>query len=143
MGAPQLRPRRFLGCGFVYYLPILRRRITAKPWRAVQKSDQRKKWHSVSQVRKAVAALLLIGHPCCLLAWLFDHGEQVNAKLPRIGVGTSSAEVRALLGALDTSYVREEGARLQVMQYDMGLLAPDDMRVFVDHDSVTIVIYNL
>ena len=67
----------------------------------------------------------------------------LNAKLPCVGVGTSSAEVRALLGALDTSYVREEGARLQVMQYDTGLFAPDDVRVFVGHDSVTIVIYDL
>ena len=47
----------------MYYLPVLRRRITAKPWRAVQKSDQRKERYftCMGSVRLCLVALLLSG----------------------------------------------------------------------------------
>ncbi|WP_188560947.1 hypothetical protein [Hymenobacter frigidus] len=78
-----------------------------------------------------------------LYAWAFDHGDAVYSQLPHVKVGMSSNEVRALLGPPDTTYVWEEGSPLQVLHYDMGLLAPDDVRVFLDHDTVTQVTYDL
>jgi len=94
-------------------------------------------------MKKIVTVLLVLGLLYGLYAWVFDHGNAVYSKLPQVKVGMSSIEVRTLLGAPDTTYILEEGSRLQVLHYDMGLLAPDDVRVFLDHDTVTHVTYDL
>lgn len=96
-------------------------------------------------MKKGVVLLLLFvgllaAVLCQLHAWVAP-GQRVFARLPRVAVGMRTAQVRALLGPPDTTYVWPEAPHPQVLQYDMGPLAPDDVRVLVMNDSVTGVAY--
>ncbi|WP_303312174.1 hypothetical protein [Hymenobacter sp. BT730] len=52
-------------------------------------------------------------------------------------------QVAIILSVPDTVYQwNKNDDSLLVMQYDMGLGAPDDLRVFLHHDTVAAVTYN-
>ena len=56
----------------------------------------------------ALFVLLLAALGYGLYTWAFARGERVYAQLPRLKVGMRAADVRALLGAPDTTYVWAE-----------------------------------
>jgi hypothetical protein len=90
----------------------------------------------------ALFVLLLAASGYGLYAWAFARAERVYAQLPRLHVGMRPAEVRALLGAPDTTYVWTGPPVAVVWHYDMGPIAPDDVRVFWMQDTVAAVTYN-
>jgi hypothetical protein len=92
-----------------------------------------------------VIFLLVAGLLGAALYWLneqfFAPGERVFAQLPHVHVGMRTAEVRALLGPPDTTYTWSEAPYPHILQYEMGPLAPDDVRMVVTHDTVTAITY--
>lgn len=86
--------------------------------------------------------LALTGVAYGLYTWLFALGAQRYALLPLVKVGMHSTEVRKLLGTPDTAYVWHEAPYPRILEYDMGFAAPDALRVFLQHDTVTASTYN-
>jgi len=52
------------------------------------------------------------------------------------------SDVITLLGKPDTAYAWSSKPAPQVLEYFMGFGAPDAVRVFLEHDTVTAVTYN-
>ena len=96
-------------------------------------------------MKKGIVFLLLLagllaGLRHRLHAWLVP-GERVFAQLPRVRMGMREVQVRALLGPPDSTYSWPQAPHPRILQYTMGPLAPDDVRVVVEHDTVTAVTY--
>ncbi|WBA44176.1 hypothetical protein [Hymenobacter canadensis] len=89
-----------------------------------------------------IGFLLLAALGYGLYALVFDRANHIYSKLPQVKAGMSRVEVTALLGVPDTTYAWPEAPYPPVLHYEMGLGAPDDLRVFLDHDSVTAWSYN-
>ena len=89
-----------------------------------------------------VCCLLLAALGYGLYTWLFETGDKIYAKLPQIKTGMSHTAVTALLGVPDTTYAWPDAPYPTVLHYEMGLGAPDAVRVFLDHDTVTTWSYN-
>jgi hypothetical protein len=75
----------------------------------------------------------------------FSKSSRVYAALPQVKVGMRQFQVRQLLSTPDTTYQWPGGdsTAVLVLHYDMGFGAPDAVRVFVAHDTVIAVTYNL
>jgi hypothetical protein len=93
-------------------------------------------------MKVVLVILLLLALTYGLYSWLFARGEYIYERLPQVKVGMPQAAVRTLLGKPDTTYAWSSGSNPQVMEYFMGFGAPDAVRIFLDHDTVTAVIYN-
>lgn len=92
---------------------------------------------------KKVLVILLLGLSAYwLYAWLFGRGNYIYERLPQVRKGMRQSEVSTLLGRPDTTYASTIAPYPQVMEYQMGFGAPDAVRVFLDHDTVTAVAYN-
>jgi uncharacterized protein YaeQ len=74
-------------------------------------------------------------------AW-FRKSSRVYAALPQVKVGMKKRQVTRILSAPDTTYQWPGNDSTAVLHYEMGLGAPDAVRVLIAHDTVVAVIYN-
>jgi len=98
-------------------------------------------------MRKALlGALLLVALLTIyqLYEAFFSKPNFIYAHINQVKVGMSRQEAVHLLSAPDTTYLWEPAdTSVRVLHYDMGFGAPDALRVFLRHDTVTAVVYNL
>lgn len=82
-----------------------------------------------------------------LLGWAYlnfgTRASRVYSRLGKVKTGMTRQQVTQLLSPPDTVYRWEldHGPAL-VLHYDMGFGAPDALRVLIEHDTVTAVVYN-
>jgi hypothetical protein len=93
--------------------------------------------------------LSIIGIGCLLVVlglWAyanyFTKSAEVYKQMNKVKTGMTQQQVAAVLAAPDTVYHWSSADSLLVMEYDMGFAAPDALRVFLYHDSVTAITYN-
>jgi hypothetical protein len=95
-----------------------------------------------------VLSIILIS--CLLLVlgyWVYgtyiSKSSRVYKQMNKVKTGMTQQQVTAVLSAPDTVYAWDENNdTLLVMHYDMGFAAPDALRVWLHHDSVTAITYN-
>jgi|GEM_PF-2679020 len=79
----------------------------------------------------------------CGYSVFFSKSSRVYSHIGQVKIGMSQQEVTRILTAPDTTYQLEfyKGSAF-IMHYDMGFGAPDALRIFIEHDTVTAVVYN-
>ena len=94
-------------------------------------------------MRKAVSVIILGIVSFGIYNLYFSRSQKTFAIIKQVKSGMNQQQVLGILSKPDTVYVWDTNSPQSpvVMEYDMGFGAPDALRVFLSHDSVTAVTY--